>query len=113
MFAISHNPDHHIFEDLKYGGTLKIKLHVDYTKVRMVYIPDTDHKERLILDQGELVMPLDPALDGRASVEESMFYLRKIKVSDMGLFRVMDISGFRIADVYLHVEREYRMEDSF
>ncbi|XP_057210669.1 uncharacterized protein LOC130566872 [Triplophysa rosa] len=96
--------DHHIFEHLKYGGTLKIKLHVDYTKVRMVYIPDTDHKERLILDQGELVMPLDPALDGRVSVEESMFYLRKVKVSDMGLFRVMHFSGFRIADVYLHVE---------
>ncbi|KAA0710061.1 hypothetical protein E1301_Tti018855 [Triplophysa tibetana] len=96
--------DGKIFERPKYGGTLKIKLHVDYTKVRMVYIPDTDHKERLILDQGELVIPLDPALDGRVSVEESMFYLRKVQVSDMGLFRVMDISGFRIADVYLHVE---------
>lgn len=96
--------DHQIFEHLKYGGTLKIKLHVDHTKVRMVYIPDTDHKERLILDQGELVVPLDPALDSRVSVEASMFYLSKVKVSDMGLFRVMDFSGFRIADVYLHVE---------
>lgn len=100
------NPDHQIFEHLKYGGILKIKLHVDHTKVRMVYIPDADHKERLILDQGELVVPLDPALDGRVSVEASMFYLKKIKVSDVGLFRVMDFSGFRIADVYLHVERE-------
>lgn len=103
---ISQNPDHQIFEHLKHGGTLKIKLHMDHTKVRMVYIPDTDHKERLILDQGELVVPLDPALDGRVSVEASMFYLMKVKVSDMGLFRVMDFSGFRIADVYLHVERE-------
>ncbi|XP_051948462.1 uncharacterized protein LOC127619603 isoform X2 [Xyrauchen texanus] len=96
--------DHQIFEHLSYGGTLKVKLHVDHTKVKMVYIPDTDHKERLILDQGELVLPLDPALEGRVSVEGSLFFLKKVKVSDMGVFRVMDFSGFRIADVYLHVE---------
>lgn len=98
--------DHQIFEHLNYGETLRIKLHANHTKVRMVYIPDSDRKERLILDQGELVLPLDPALDGRVSVEETMLYLRKVKVSDTGVFRLMDLSGFRIADVYLHVERE-------
>uniref|UniRef100_A0A8C1VB57 Uncharacterized protein n=2 Tax=Cyprinus carpio TaxID=7962 RepID=A0A8C1VB57_CYPCA len=96
--------DHQIFEHLNYGETLKIKLHVDHTKVKMVYIPDTDHKERLIMDQGELTVPVDSALEGRASVEGSMFYLKKVKVGDMGVFRVMDFSGFRIADVYLHVQ---------
>ncbi|XP_051519817.1 uncharacterized protein LOC127421094 [Myxocyprinus asiaticus] len=104
MRACLNVKDHHIFEHLSYGGILKIKLHVDHTKIKMVYIPDTDHKERLILDQGELVVPLDPALEGRVSVEGSLFYLKKVKVSDMGVFRVMDYSGFRIADVYLHVE---------
>ncbi|XP_051526622.1 uncharacterized protein LOC127425043 [Myxocyprinus asiaticus] len=104
MRACLNVKDHQIFEHLSYGGTLKIKLHVDHTKVKMVYIPDTDHKEQLILDQGELVLPLDPALEGRVSVEGSLFFLKKVKVSDMGVFRVMDFSGFRIADVYLHVE---------
>ncbi|XP_051992597.1 uncharacterized protein LOC127650956 isoform X2 [Xyrauchen texanus] len=104
MRACLNVKDHQIFEHLSYGGILKIKLHVDHTKVKMVYIPDTDHKERLILDQGELVVPLDPALEGRVSVEGSLFYLKKVKASDMGVFRVMDYSGFRIADVYLHVE---------
>lgn len=91
---------------MNYGETLKIKLHVDHTKVKMVYIPDSDHKERLIMDQGELMLPVESVFEGRASVEGSIFYLKKIKVSDMGVFRVMDFSGFRIADVYLHVERE-------
>ncbi|KAF4100805.1 uncharacterized protein LOC131526285 isoform X2 [Onychostoma macrolepis] len=96
--------DHQMFEHLNYGQTLKIKLHVDHTKVKMIYIPDTDRKERLIMDQGELTVPVDSAFEGRASVEGSMFYLKKVKVGDIGVFRVMDFSGFRIADVYLHVE---------
>ncbi|XP_073678387.1 uncharacterized protein [Garra rufa] len=103
MRACLNVKDHQIFEHLNYGETLKIKLHVDHTKVKMVYIPDTDHKERLILDQGELMIPVE-SFDGRASVEGSLFHLKKVKVGDMGVFRVMDFSGFRIADVYLHVE---------
>lgn len=91
---------------MNYGETLKIKLHVDHAKVKMVYIPDSDHKERLIIDQGELTVSVESLFDGRASVEGSVFYLKKVKVSDMGVFRVMDFSGFRIADVYLNVERE-------
>ncbi|XP_077051053.1 uncharacterized protein LOC143701563 [Siphateles boraxobius] len=96
--------DHQIFEHLNYGETLKIRLHVDHAKVKMVYIPDSDHKERLIMDQGELMSSVESVFDGRASVEGSVFYLKKVKVSDMGVFRVMDFSGFRIADVYLNVE---------
>ncbi|XP_016425852.1 uncharacterized protein LOC107754047 [Sinocyclocheilus rhinocerous] len=95
---------HQIFVHLNYGKTLKIRLHVDYTKVKMVYFTDTDYKERLIMDQGELTAPVDSAFEGRESVEGSMFYLKKVKVGDNGVFRVMDSSGFRIADVYLHVE---------
>uniref|UniRef100_A0A671P9F4 Uncharacterized protein n=1 Tax=Sinocyclocheilus anshuiensis TaxID=1608454 RepID=A0A671P9F4_9TELE len=104
MRACLNVKDHQIFEHLNYGETLKIMLHVDYTEVKMVYFTDTDYKERLIMDQGELTVPVDSAFEGRESVEGSMFYLKKVKVGDNGVFRVMDSSGFRIADVYLHVE---------
>ncbi|KAG9279330.1 hypothetical protein AMEX_G4845 [Astyanax mexicanus] len=96
--------EHQTFMHLPYDGTLKIKLYINYTKVNMVYTSDSDHKDRIILDQGELVMPLDPMLDGRATFDGSMFYLKKVKVSDLGIFRVTDLSGFRIADVYVNVE---------
>lgn len=92
---------------LGYDVTLKIKLYINHTKLNMVYTPDSDHKQRVVLDQGELVVPLDPMLDGRVSIEGSVFYLKKVKVSDMGVFRVTDLSGFRVADVYVNVEREY------
>ncbi|XP_056335057.1 uncharacterized protein LOC130246206 [Danio aesculapii] len=104
MRACLNVKEHLIFQNLNYGETLKIKLHLDHTKVKMVYIPDSDHKERLILDQGGMPVPLDPSVEGRVSVEGSMFYLKKVKVSDNGVFRVMDFSGFRITDVYLHAE---------
>ncbi|KAL7883075.1 hypothetical protein SRHO_G00007330 [Serrasalmus rhombeus] len=96
--------EHQIFMRLQYDATLKTKLYINHTKVNIIYTPDSDHKDRIILDQGELVMPLDPLLDGRVSVEGSMFYLKKVKVSDMGVFRVTDLTGFRIADVYVNVE---------
>ncbi|XP_056124375.1 uncharacterized protein LOC130102381 isoform X2 [Rhinichthys klamathensis goyatoka] len=96
--------DHQIFDHLNYGETFKIRLHADHDKVKLVYIPDSDHKERLIMDQGELTVSVESVFDGRASVEGSVFYLKKVKASDMGVFRVMDFSGFRIADVYLNVE---------
>ena len=96
-----------MFMRLQYDGTLKIRLYIDHTKVNMVYTPDSDHKDHVILEQGEVAVPLDPMLDGRVSIEGSMFYLKKVKVSDMGIFRVTDLSGFHIADVYVNVEREY------
>ncbi|XP_026872087.2 uncharacterized protein LOC113581267 isoform X2 [Electrophorus electricus] len=96
--------EHQIFVHLHYDKTLKIKLYINHTKINMVYTPDSDNEARLILDQGELVVPLDPMLDGRVSVDVSMFYLKKVKVSDTGIFRVTDLSGFHIADVYVDVE---------
>ncbi|XP_066531658.1 uncharacterized protein [Hoplias malabaricus] len=96
--------EHQNFLRLKYDETLKIKLYINHTKVSMVYTPDSDHKERKILDQGELLVHLDPMLDGRVSIEGSMFYMKKVKVSDSGVFRLSDMTGFRIADVYVNVE---------
>lgn len=73
----------------------------------MIYITDADQKQQIILDQGQLVEPLDQILEGRAFIEGSMFYLKKVKVSDTGVFRLTDLTGFRIADVYINVERKY------
>ncbi|XP_076865687.1 uncharacterized protein LOC143517264 [Brachyhypopomus gauderio] len=95
--------EHQTFVHLQYDGTLKIKLYINYTKINMIYTPDIDHIPRIILGTGEL-LPLDPMLDGRVSVDGSMFYLKKVKVSDMGIFRLTDLSDFHIADVYVDVE---------
>uniref|UniRef100_A0AAY4CSL8 Uncharacterized protein n=1 Tax=Denticeps clupeoides TaxID=299321 RepID=A0AAY4CSL8_9TELE len=93
---------------LFYGGTLKINLFLSYTKVNLAYTPDSDHKERMIVAQGELVVPMDPSLDGRLSVDRSMCYLKRVHMSDRGLFSVTDLLGFHISDVYLEVEA-YKM----
>lgn len=96
--------EHHIFAHLKYDKTLKINLYLDNTKVSLAYIKDTERKERLILDQGKLVMPMDPALDGRISIERSIVFLKQVRSSDMGVFRVRDQLGFHISDVHLEVD---------
>lgn len=75
----------------------------------MVYKRDSDNKERIILNQGELMVPVDPALEGRLSVEGSVVYLKQVRVTDMGLFRVRDLLGFHVADVYLEVNREWNI----
>ncbi|XP_062841659.1 uncharacterized protein LOC134301048 [Trichomycterus rosablanca] len=96
--------EHQNFMYLKYDGTLKINLYINHSKVHMIYIPDSDHKHQVILDQGQLVEPLDQILEGRAFTEGSVFYLKKVKVSDAGVFKLTDLTGFRIADVYVNVE---------
>uniref|UniRef100_A0AAY4CRC2 Uncharacterized protein n=1 Tax=Denticeps clupeoides TaxID=299321 RepID=A0AAY4CRC2_9TELE len=94
--------------NVKVWGTLKINLFLSYTKVNLAYTPDSDHKERMIVAQGELVVPMDPSLDGRLSVDRSMCYLKRVHMSDRGLFSVTDLLGFHISDVYLEVEA-YKM----
>ncbi|KAM6959458.1 uncharacterized protein FYW47_010870 [Aplochiton taeniatus] len=96
--------EHQKFEHLAYGRTLKINLYLDQAKVNVLYTPESDRKERLILDQGQLVVPLDPALDGRLLVEGSMMILERVKVADRGLFKVTDLSGFPVTNVYLEVD---------
>ncbi|CAB1351133.1 unnamed protein product [Coregonus sp. 'balchen'] len=96
--------EHQNFVHLSYGSTLKINLFVDHTKVNLMYTPDWDRKERVILEHGELVVPVDPSLDGRLTVEGSMCILERVRVSDMGLFRVTDLLGFPVTNIYLEVE---------
>ncbi|XP_055732245.1 uncharacterized protein LOC129819732 [Salvelinus fontinalis] len=96
--------EHQNFVHLSYGSTLKINLFVDHTKVNLLYTPDWDRKDRVILEQGELVVPVDPSLDGRLTVEGSMCILERVRFSDMGLFRVTDLLGFPVTNIYLEVE---------
>ncbi|XP_076158097.1 uncharacterized protein LOC143140857 [Alosa pseudoharengus] len=96
--------EHQNFIHLEYDKTLKINLHLNYDKVNMVYTRDSDRKERVILNQGKLMLPVDPVLDGRLSVEGSVVYLKQVRASDMGTFRVKDLLGFHVAEVHLEVE---------
>ncbi|XP_063040846.1 uncharacterized protein LOC134435730 [Engraulis encrasicolus] len=95
--------EHQHFSHLEYDQTLEINLYLNHSKVSLVYVRDADHKERPILEQGELVVPMDPAIDGRLSLEGSKAYLKHVRVADMGHFRVRDHLGFHIADVHLKV----------
>ncbi|KAJ8000077.1 hypothetical protein DPEC_G00201110 [Dallia pectoralis] len=96
--------DHLIFIHPSYGNTVKINMLVDYTKANLVYTPNSDRRDRVILKEGELVMPMDPLLERRLTVEGSMCILEKVRVSDMGLFKVTDLSGFPVTNVHLEVQ---------
>ncbi|KAI1901948.1 hypothetical protein AGOR_G00039680 [Albula goreensis] len=96
--------EHQNFVRLPYAGTLKINLILDHSKVRVLYTPDSDRRERLIVEHGELVVPMDPSLDKRLSLDGSMCILERVRFSDSGLFRVTDLQGLPVSNVYLEVE---------
>ena len=106
MISESIPSGHQNFYKLEYDETLKFSLYLDYTKVSLLYTRDSDRKPRVILDQGELVVPMDSTLDGRLSVVGAVVNLKRAHVSDIGLFRVKDLLGFHIADIHLAVHRE-------
>lgn len=95
--------EHQTFVRLSYGHTLKINLYLDHTQVTVQYKPDSDQRERAIVDQG-VVAPLEPSLDGRLVVEGSLVTLERVRAADMGLFVVTDLDGFLVANIYLEVE---------
>lgn len=92
------------FVHLSHGATLKINLYLDHTKVSVQYTPDSDGKERTIVDQGLVVDPVDQALDSRLTVEGSMVILERVRVGDRGMFTVTDLMGFPVATIHLMVE---------
>ncbi|KAE8282515.1 hypothetical protein D5F01_LYC19924 [Larimichthys crocea] len=64
--------EHQNFLHLSYGGNLKMKLYLHYSNLNIVYRRKSDNQDRLIVDQGVLVTPLDPMLEGRLTVEGSL-----------------------------------------
>ncbi|TMS18384.1 hypothetical protein E3U43_010710 [Larimichthys crocea] len=96
--------EHQNFLHLSYGGNLKMKLYLHYSNLNIVYRRKSDNQDRLIVDQGVLVTPLDPMLEGRLTVEGSLLTMKKVNVADTGVFKVTDLSGFTVAHVYIEVD---------
>lgn len=98
--------EHQDFKQLSYGGNLKMEMYLPYSNVSVVYRPKSDNQDRVVLDQGVLMTPLDPMLEGRLSVEGSQLTLKKVNMADEGVFKVTDLAGFPVAHVYIEVQGE-------
>uniref|UniRef100_A0A672YPN3 Uncharacterized protein n=1 Tax=Sphaeramia orbicularis TaxID=375764 RepID=A0A672YPN3_9TELE len=96
--------EHQNFMHLAYGANLKMKLYMDHSVLNIVYRPKSDNRDRVILDQGVLVTPLDPLLEGRVTVEGSELTMKKVHMADTGVFKVTDLAGFPVAHVYIEVD---------
>ncbi|XP_035284843.1 uncharacterized protein LOC118233343 isoform X2 [Anguilla anguilla] len=96
--------EHQVFVQLPYAGTLKINLILDPSKVTVQYRQRSSGRARLILDRGELVVPGEPSLDKRLSVDGSMLILERVRFSDSGQFTVTDLQGFVISNTEVEVE---------
>ncbi|CAN9504253.1 unnamed protein product [Ophioblennius macclurei] len=96
--------EHQTFLRLTYGQNLRMKLHLHHSLLNVVYRPRSDPQDRPVLQQGVLVVPLDPQLEGRLTVEGSQLSMKKLQQADSGLFRISDLEGFPVADVHVHVE---------
>uniref|UniRef100_A0A8C2X5K0 Uncharacterized protein n=1 Tax=Cyclopterus lumpus TaxID=8103 RepID=A0A8C2X5K0_CYCLU len=96
--------EHQDFADLSHGENLKIKLYLNHSDVNIVYRRKSDNQDRVILDRGVLVTPLDPLLEGRLIVEGSQLILKKVHVADTGVFKVTDLDGFPVAHSHIVVQ---------
>ncbi|XP_045915215.1 uncharacterized protein LOC123976878 isoform X1 [Micropterus dolomieu] len=96
--------EHQNFMHLSYGANLKMKLYVHHSNVNIVYRRKSDNQDQVILDQGVLVTPLDPQLEGRLSVQGSELIMKKVHVADTGVFKVTDLSGYPVAHVYIEAD---------
>lgn len=83
-----------------------MNLYLDHSNLNIVYRLKSDNQDRVIVDQGTVVTPLDPLLEGRIKVEGSALTMKKVNVADTGVFKITDLAGFSVAHVYLEVERK-------
>lgn len=95
--------DHLYFKHLAYGDNFNMQLHLPYSSVNVVFKPKSDSRGRAIVDEGVVVTPMDPLLEGRVNVEGSHLTLKKVQVSDSGVFNVTDLAGHLVAAVYIDV----------
>uniref|UniRef100_A0A1A7WQK9 Uncharacterized protein n=1 Tax=Iconisemion striatum TaxID=60296 RepID=A0A1A7WQK9_9TELE len=96
--------DHQNFLRLSYGENLRIKLFLHYSNLNIVYRPKSDNQDRVVVDQGVLVAPLDPQLEGRLTVDGSELSMKKVQTADIGVFMIRDLAGFTVAHVHVNVE---------
>lgn len=81
-----------------------MKLFLHYSNLNVVYRSKLDNQDRVIVNQGVLLAPLDPQLEGRLTVDGSELVMKKMQPADSGLFKVTDLAGFTVAHVYIDVE---------
>ncbi|XP_053717826.1 uncharacterized protein LOC128756953 isoform X2 [Synchiropus splendidus] len=96
--------EHQDFLHVAYGSNLKMKLYTNPSNLNVVYKPKSDNQDRAVLVQGALLPSLDPLLDGRVTVEGSELEMKKLHMSDSGVFILTDLAGFTVAHVYIDVE---------
>ncbi|XP_012994736.2 uncharacterized protein si:dkeyp-77h1.4 [Esox lucius] len=99
---------HQNFVELPFAGTLKINLILNATMVQLFYTPKYDFKTRQILNRGQLTVPTDLDLEGRISLESSVVIVDQVTAKDAGQFKVTDILGFPVSNIYLEVSA-YRL----
>ncbi|KAK2830751.1 hypothetical protein Q5P01_018682 [Channa striata] len=96
--------EHQNFMQVQYGGNLKMKLYLHHENLNIVYRPKSDNQDRVVLEHGVLVTPMDPMLEGRVMVEGSELIMKKLDVADTGVFKVTDLAGFPVAHIYIEVD---------
>lgn len=83
---------------------MKMKLYVHHSNVNVAYRRASDSQDQVLVDQGVLVSPLDPRLEGRVTLEGSELIVNKVHEADSGIFKVTDLAGFTVARVHIVVE---------
>ncbi|XP_036001739.1 uncharacterized protein LOC105925031 [Fundulus heteroclitus] len=96
--------DHQKFLHFSYDESPRIKLFQHYSNLNVVYRSKADNQDQVIVNQGVLVSPLEPQLDGRLTVSGSELVLKKVHTTDTGVFKVTDLAGFPVAHLYVEVE---------
>lgn len=105
--------EHQTFLHLAHGENLKMKLYIDHSNTTIVYRPKSDNVDRIIVDRGLVVAPLDPQLEGRVIVEGSELIMKKVQVADMGVFKVTDLAGFDVAHIYIEVDGKINLQGKY
>lgn len=90
-----------------------MKLYIDHSNTTIVYRPKSDNVDRIIVDRGLVVAPLDPQLEGRVIVEGSELIMKKVQVADMGVFKVTDLAGFDVAHIYIEVDGKMNLQGKY
>ncbi|KAM7421125.1 hypothetical protein PAMA_015339 [Pampus argenteus] len=105
--------EHQNFVMLPYGKRLKINLILNSSLVHLYYSPDSDPKPHLLMDKGEFTSaPTELGLEGRLSMEGSLVFLDQVKASDAGQFKITDILGFPVSNIFLEIQ-PYKLESLY
>uniref|UniRef100_A0A667Z2T0 Si:dkeyp-77h1.4 n=1 Tax=Myripristis murdjan TaxID=586833 RepID=A0A667Z2T0_9TELE len=98
---------HQNFVQVPYGGRLKVNLILNSSLVQLYYSRNNDNIQRLLMDKGELIS-VSLGFEERLSVEGSVVILDQVKSADAGQFKITDMQGFTVSNVYLEVQ-PYRL----